>query len=618
MSRNFKIGAGIALDGEKEFKRAVTSVNQDLRVLSSEMGKVTAEFNNNSKSVESLTTKQGVFNKQIDEQKKKIETLRTALENASKEFGETDSRTKEWQISLNKAEADLGKMENALKDNNSELEKASSKMVQFKAKTEAMGESLKNVGDKITGIGKTMSMAVTAPIVGAGAASFKFAADLQDAVGASDQIFKDSSGEVKKWADGLSSAYGIAETEALTYANTMGAMLQNIGGLSEAEASKQSQTLVQLAGDLAAMFGGTTESAVQALTGALKGNNAMLDNYGMGVNDAAIKAKALEMGLHNGTGAMDMQTKQAATLALIMEQTASAQGQAAREADGASGSMRSLQTEVKNIATDIGEILLPIITPLISGIKDMVQKFGSLSPEMQKTIVIVAGLAAAIGPLLIVIGSVISAVGTITAALPALGAAFTVLTGPIGIVVAAIAGIVTAGVLLYKNWDTIKAKASELMSGITNTFNNIKNSVSEKINAAKDAVRLAIEKIKSFFKFEWSLPKIKLPHFKIDGKFSLNPPSIPKLGVDWYKTGAVFTAPSVIGVGEAGAEAVIPLSKLSGILAESVKKVSRETSDVNVSVNSPVYLDGKIITSSTSKLQSGRNSSHSRAVGVTV
>ena len=61
----------------------------------------------------------------------------------------------------------------------------------------------------------------------------------------------------------------------------MGTMLMNIGGQTEAEAAKQSQTLVQLAGDLTAMFGGTTESAVQALTGALKGNNTMLDNYGI-------------------------------------------------------------------------------------------------------------------------------------------------------------------------------------------------------------------------------------------------------------------------------------------------------------------------------------------------
>ena len=66
----------------------------------------------------------------------------------------------------------------------------------------------------------------------------------------------------------------------------------------------------------------------------------MLDNYGMAVNDAMVKAKALELGLIKGTGEMTLQAKQAATLALIWQQTGAAQGQAAREADGASGSMR--------------------------------------------------------------------------------------------------------------------------------------------------------------------------------------------------------------------------------------------------------------------------------------
>ena len=109
------------------------------------------------------------------------------------------------------------------------------------------------------------------------------AADLQDALGATDEIFKKAADSVKSWADELESYYGIAQGEALEYANMMGTLLMNIGGLTEEEAAKQAQILVQLAGDLTAMFGGETSSAIQALTGALKGNTAMLDNYGVPV-----------------------------------------------------------------------------------------------------------------------------------------------------------------------------------------------------------------------------------------------------------------------------------------------------------------------------------------------
>ena len=221
-------------------------------------------------------------------------------------------------------------------------------------------------------------------------------------MGATDQIYGDSSNTMKKWANSLESYYGIASSEALEYANMMGSMLQNIGGLTEEEAAKQSQTLIKLAGDLTAMYGGTTQDAVQALTGALKGNNTMLDNYGMAVNDAMIKTKALEMGLYDGTGQMDLATKQAATLALIMEQTGTAQGQAARESDGASGSMRAMATELKNLAISFGQILLPIITPFIAKLQDMITKFASLDVEQKKTIVTILGVVAAIGPLLLI------------------------------------------------------------------------------------------------------------------------------------------------------------------------------------------------------------------------
>ena len=83
---------------------------------------------------------------------------------------------------------------------------------------------------------------------------------------------------------------------------------------------------------------------------------------------------------------------------------------------------------------------------------------------------------------------------------------------------------------ISEEFNKAKTKALEI-------FDRIKNGIKEKIEWARDKVKEAIEKIKSFFDFEWSLPKIKLPHFKINGEFSLNPPKIPSFGVDWYKDG---------------------------------------------------------------------------------
>lgn len=421
-----------------------------------------------------------------------------------------------------------------------------------------LGSKMGSMGKKLTKFGGNMTKKVTLPIVAAGTASFMFAADLEDAMGASEQIFKGSANEVKKWADNLETYYGIAEGEALTYANTMGTMLKNIGGLTEAEAAKQSQTLVELAGDLTAMFGGTTESAVQALTNALKGNNSMLDNYGMGINDATVKTKAFEMGIYSGKGQMDLAAKQAATLALIMEQTGDAQGQAAREADGASGSLRSLVTELKNLSTEIGEILLPIITPMITKLRDMAERFSELSPGTQKAIISFLGLIAVIGPVILVIGKMMTTVSslitvftTVSGAISSAGGVIALLTNPIGIAIAAIGAIIGIGVALVKNWNKIKEFGGKLKDGLVNTWGKLTESTKEAFGKVKDfgsdmvaglksrwdslssntketfktiaknmfspitgvydAIKKVVEKIKKLFKFEIKFPKIKAP-----------------------------------------------------------------------------------------------------------
>ena len=108
-------------------------------------------------------------------------------------------------------------------------------------------------------------------------------------------------------------------------------------------------------------------------------------------------------------------------------------------------------------------------------------------------------------------------------------------------------------------------------------FGKIKNAIETKINLARDAVKNAIDKIKGFFNFEWSLPKLKLPHISISGSFSLNPPKTPSFDIDWYAQGGVFSNPSIIGVGERGTEAVMPLEHNTGWIDSLAAQINQKS-----------------------------------------
>lgn len=188
------IGPKIVLEGEKEYRKAISDINKDMRVLSSEMKAASVEFDGNANSIQALSKKHDILSKEYDEQTRKIKTLQGALENAEKVYDENSNQVKDWQIKLNNAEAELTKLDRELKTNEKYLDEAKTstdgtaksidkygKEINIsKDKTEEFNKELDKVKSGIKDFGKVAAGAVvglTAALIGVTESTAEFRQD---------------------------------------------------------------------------------------------------------------------------------------------------------------------------------------------------------------------------------------------------------------------------------------------------------------------------------------------------------------------------------------------------------------------------------------------------------
>lgn len=504
----YDAGLKVGVDGEQEFKSSLNGLNSDLKLFGSELKAVTAEFGRNDKSIEGLTAKNKIYGKEVDTQKSKVQLLTSQyekqwdeleklgknlddvkkiygenskeVEKAQKAYDTQENSVKKLESSLTVATSTLNKLEKQMATNTKELVLQSSEWTKFGGKLDDVGSGLGKAGDGMAGVGSKMTAGITLP---AAAAIAGLSALVMKSVGTADEMQR------------LSDVTGISaeELQKLNYAGSaLGVGLETVTG-AQAKLTKSMAAASDGTGTQAEAFE-TLKVSVTDINGNLRDANTVMMEAFDALNGVGNETErdALAMAIF-GKSAMELNPLIKAGSAGLKELTDEAEangsvisneGVAALDTFGDSldamglsimGAVGSVAADftptLQELADVAKEDIVPAIGGIVKGAGDLIVGFTELDPTLQKVILGTAGIALAAGPVLSIVGNVTSvvggavgAVGTLSgaigvmttgavAATPAIAGtatALTVLTGPIGIVVGALALLTAGGVVLHE------------------------------------------------------------------------------------------------------------------------------------------------------------------------
>lgn len=590
-------GITIEIGGDtSNLQKALKGVDSQLKQTQAQLKDVDKLLKLNPGNTELLTQKQKALESSISLTKQRLEELKTAQNGVEKGSAQWDAIQRE----IIETEGNLKNLEGQYKSFGS----VASQQIK------AVGSSLQDAGNKVSDFGQKLAP-LSGAAAGIGAGILKLGYDavtgaddlntlakqtgftteeiqkMQYAADLIDVSFEDISGALKKFKSKIDpsnkslAALGVSTVDANGNLRDATDVFQDaVVALSQVSNETERD---QLAMDL---FGKSADS----LAGIIDDGGAALQAYG----------------------------QEAENLGLILDQDT------LDSLNETNDTIDKMKAQITSTMAVIGAQVVPVVAPLLEKIAGLVtnvaQKLSEMNPETMETILTITGIVAALAPVVTIGGKLISGIGTL---ISTIGTVVGVLGGPLTI---AIAAIIAIGVLLYKNWDKVKATAATLAENVKTAWENIKAGVStaidnirgkidnfkQKFDELKDKVVGVWDTIKGILTGQISLPHIPLPHFTIQPpgwKFSdLLQGSIPSLGISWYRKAydnpVMFTRPTVMqtpsgmkGFGDGhGAEIVMGLNKLRELMGT-------QQSTEPIVIRTQVVLDGKVVGESVSRYQ---------------
>ena len=604
MAGNIK-GITIEFRGDStKLDKALRSIKKESKSVDSQLRDVNRALKFNPNSTELLAQKQTLLKQKIKTTKDELQAFKAAEKQLKAQ--NVDKQSQEWM----EVRRNIIQCESKLKHFNAELKKVAAPQLV------ALGNQFKDVGQKMRSTGTGMSIAGAGMIM-VGKKLLELSEVQHSAETKLVEIYEKRMGATEAAAKSTMELASALQKEGVVGDEVTLSGAQQLATFAKYPATvnkllpAMDNLLVQQKG-----LNGTADDArnIANLMGkAMMGNVGALKRVGISFTDA--QAEVLKYGTEE---------EKAAMLAEVITDNVGNMNQKFAETDA--GKIQQAKNELGDMGERIGAVLLPALADLAKWISENVMpkvesliSFVEKHPVLAKVAIGIATFLAVGGPLLIMIGSICSIVSVLIPLVGTLSAVSLPITGTMLLIAAAIAAVVAAGVLLYKNWDTVKQKANQLK----NHFKSLGEKLTKPFRDAWTKIKGIINKIKGLFpiKIGKLLKNIKLPHFSISwGQKDAGPLGTIKwpkgMSVKWYKQGGIFTKPTLLGgnsgVGEAGAEAALPLSELwkqmdkmnNNMIAAVVNGVAEAIGNSNATI--VLQLDGKTLVETTAPLMQSK------------